>query len=313
MMHAALDRPRSEALDLNSVADTDSPFLVPAERPVGRCGLIEEYGAHRSAFGAKHRGRNGTRGREQRPQGRIACDPNARAVPGQAFHRGAQRGEKIPGCAKKAFRAILGVEKRFGWPRVHRDVCDQQPPRRQADWRAGSPKMQMGPASLPTPLSPTRGQARRHALGARCFAVILHRSAEFRVCHRRSHRHPDPPSGGFLVGDRGRSRLFPRIPHPQWAVPRSDIANRFLERLRLLRSEDLPKRLLGTDRTIRPVTGYQLASIIASLASGRSHQREVTPDASGQILPRHPGLEFVQRLPVVRPSIPVGFRPVPMT
>lgn len=85
------------------------------------------------------------------------------------------------------------------------------------------PEKQMGPALLPTPLSPMRGQIRRYELGIRCFAIILHRSASFRVCHRRSHRHPDPPSGGFLKGDRGRSRLFPCIPHPRQAAPRSNL------------------------------------------------------------------------------------------
>lgn len=75
----------------------------------------------------------------------------------------------------------------------------------------GRPK-QMGPASLPTPLSPMRGHFRRSELGIRCFAVVLRRGADVRVRHRRSHRHPDPPSGGFFESDRGRSRLFPREP-----------------------------------------------------------------------------------------------------
>jgi len=55
----------------------------------------------------------------------------------------------------------------------------------------------MGPASLSTPLSPTRGllfwRTFRGALGARC--LTFERVEGFR--HRRSHRHPVPPSGGF--------------------------------------------------------------------------------------------------------------------
>ena len=63
---------------------------------------------------------------------------------------------------------------------------------------------QMGPASLPTPLSPTRGllfwRTFRGALGARC--LTSERVGGY--CHRRSRRHPVPQSSGL---------------HPFWPKP----------------------------------------------------------------------------------------------
>ena len=91
----------------------------------------------------------------------------------------------------------------------------------------------MGPALLPTPLSPMRGQFLRTELGIRCFAVPLCRSVEFQVCHRRSHRHPDPSSGGFFDSALGRSHRFHRIPRHQRAAPRSDTRTGSLKRWRL--------------------------------------------------------------------------------
>ena len=152
-------------------------------------------------------------------QGRAAVDP-----PGRLRFRRAQ-GERI------------GVV-RCKWKRVWR-------PRGAAQFssaRRRVPPKQMGPASLPTPLSPMRGQLRRGELGIRCFAVLLHRSAEIGVCHRRSHRHPDPSSGGFGDGAPGRSPRFLRIPRHQRAAPRSDTRTSSRDRWRVIGSEDLQKR-----------------------------------------------------------------------
>lgn len=87
----------------------------------------------------------------------------------------------------------------------------------------GGAQKQMGPTLLSTPLSPMRGHFRRNKLGIRCFSILLRQAAEIRVCHRRSHRHPDPPSGRFSESRSGRShRVAIRSPNHQRLVPRSD-------------------------------------------------------------------------------------------
>jgi hypothetical protein len=150
----------------------------------------------------------------------------------------------------------------------------------------------MGPASLPTPLSPMRGRSRKNELGIRCFAVLLRRSAEIGVCHRRSHRHPDPPSGGFGKGDRGRSRLFPRLPRPRRAAPRSDTWGRSLKRLRFGRSEDLSKRPIGR----RPGSPARERNNLAHPSSSPPPRAEAVSSGfsewAGQIPPRHPGVKI---------------------
>lgn len=69
----------------------------------------------------------------------------------------------------------------------------------------------MGPALLPTPLSPARGlvfrRTCRQALGARCFPVFSRRNSRF--CHRRSRRHPVSPAV-WLV-----RRPCPRLARPR--------------------------------------------------------------------------------------------------
>ena len=154
------------------------------------------------------------------------------------------------------------------------------------------PQKQMGPTLLPTPLSPTRGHLRGDELGVRCFAILLCRSAEFRVCHRRSHRHPDPPSDGFHDGALGRNLRFLRIPHPQRAVPRPKSVSRSLERLRFVRSEDLSKRphRAPTGQSGRERNDFASSSTVP-LLSGRSHRRRVPPMMRDRSRSRHPGLK----------------------
>lgn len=70
---------------------------------------------------------------------------------------------------------------------------------------------------LPTPLSPIRGRvlkpkSKGRELGIRCFPFRSVRRHSFRFCHRRSHRHPAPPSirSGLAALRSGDLRL----PHP---------------------------------------------------------------------------------------------------
>lgn len=142
---------------------------------------------------------------------------------------------------------------------------------------AGGP-MQMGPASLPTPLSPMRGHVRRRALGIRCFAILLRRGAEFKVCHRRSHRHPDPPSGGFSRGRSGPKPSLPSHTPPSTGGSAVGCSCRSLKRLRFVRSEDLSKRPLGR-RPGNPARGgtpshfLQRFPCVRPKPSARGHSR----------------------------------------
>ncbi len=73
---AALDRPGSEAVDLDAFRHHDGAVLMPAERPVrGRC-LVEQNGPDGSSVVAKHR----------------ACDPADRAG---AIQKGPQRDDPL--------------------------------------------------------------------------------------------------------------------------------------------------------------------------------------------------------------------------
>ena len=102
---------------------------------------------------------------------------------------------------------------------------------------------EMGPASLPTPLSPMRGRVSEdtgtwHPMFPRSLRSE-DRSDRFR--HRRSHRHPDPPSA--RPGSAALRSEDLRLPGPaalQRAVPRSGCLNgRLLERRMVrFRSED---------------------------------------------------------------------------
>lgn len=172
---------------------------------------------------------------------------------------------------------------------------------------------QMGPASLPTPLSPTRGLVRRRALGVRCFAVLLRRNAEVRVCHRRSHRHPDPPSGGFRIGAPGRSLRLP--PHPPPSTGGSAVGCRKpVPRTVAPRRVRRPsKRPLGRrpDDPARERNDFALPSSSPSLraealAEGFSGCARTGPATSSRF-------GIIQGCQVVRPSNPDRFRPVPMS
>lgn len=134
---------------------------------------------------------------------------------------------------------------------------------------------QMGPASLPTPLSPTRGQLRRDELGIRCFAILLHRSADIRVCHRRSHRHPDPPSGEVLLASRAEAFSTARSPPSTGgsAVGYRKPVPRAVALRPVRRPFETPPS--GAGRAIRPVTQHHHTSFTVAPVSGRSHRQEV--------------------------------------
>jgi len=83
--------------------------------------------------------------------------------------------------------------------------------------------MQMGPAFLPTPLSPMRGHVRKRALGIRCFPFWSLRRFSIRFCHRCSHRHPKLPSNLLLPNMSGRNLLCSVAACLHLATPQPDL------------------------------------------------------------------------------------------
>jgi hypothetical protein len=59
MWKTALDRPGAETGHVTSLADDDSAILMPAERPIGRLGLVEQDRPDGKAIEPQRRGRNG--------------------------------------------------------------------------------------------------------------------------------------------------------------------------------------------------------------------------------------------------------------
>src|SRR5690606_759728 len=58
VLHAVLDRPRTETVHTDSLPDANRSILMPCKRPVRFSRLIEEYRSYRAACRAKHTSRN---------------------------------------------------------------------------------------------------------------------------------------------------------------------------------------------------------------------------------------------------------------
>lgn len=177
--------------------------------------------------------------------------------------------------------------------------------------RGDSAPKQMGPASLPTPLSPMRGPVRRQALGIRCFAVMLRQGAAIGVCHRRSHRHPAQPSSGLFAARPGRSHRFASV---MLAIsgPYRDHSSDPASKRRPLRLARKPHAVMRIVLAVRP-------------AHDRDH---FTPPSSSLDPWPRPWIEFLgprgdrsrhaipDRILIIdqarRPSVPKSIRSVPM-
>ena len=135
--------------------------------------------------------------------------------------RGADRA-RFPTACRGWHRAItLSGDSRDCMPGLEKQQCGE-----------GSPK-QMGPALLPTPLSPMRGLVRRRELGIRCFSLLsVRKRSSGSVTGARTGIRLHPPISP-VRSRRGRSHslTFPSRPSTGGSAARPSVDGRSLERL----------------------------------------------------------------------------------
>ncbi len=179
---------------------------------------------------------------------------------------------------------------------------------------AGRPTTrEMGPALLPTPLSPTRGLARRRELGIRCFPIDPPKRTSGSVTGARTGIRIYPPDApfrfaksrspsDFLPGPSFNGRFRDRAFH--WPAPRT---------VALLRSEDLRSASSAPGRLARPVLELRRVSV-TDLTLRRTEvlcTEASRPARTGSATSSR--FEILLVFQAVKLSRPEGFRSVPMT
>ena len=137
----------------------------------------------------------------------------------------------------------------------------------------------MGPAFLPTPLSPMRGHVRKRALGIRCFPFWSIRRFSIQFYHRCSHRHPKLPSSLLLPNMSGRNLLCSVAAYLHLATPQHDLPLMIgaipISRCTFRRT--FPALSVAADRLALLISRYLRLSFIDCLCAG---PKPFTPSVS---------------------------------
>ena len=161
----------------------------------------------------------------------------------------------------------------------------------------------MGPASLPTPLSPMRGRVpSTEVQGTQTwhpmFSLPLRPEGLcFRFCHRRSHRHPDLPSTRPGVGRVAIRRSFAYLAQPRFNGRFRSLTFRWWRGAQTVTSPSGPKTFIR--RHLRHLTGLARltmrnlrTSVIDPPCVRQKPSSRGSRDARGQIPLRLSGSEF---------------------
>lgn len=121
MKEAGLDRPGAEARQVAALCDNDGAILVPAERPVGRLGLVEQDRADRARLCSDRTGCDRadlTFRCQQVPQLFHPAKPDTGAVRGEMREDRRDFRQPADGCRLTELRAVA----------LERQRCSQKTP-----------------------------------------------------------------------------------------------------------------------------------------------------------------------------------------